>query len=526
VFFLLIGRLFQAKTYHALSFDRDYRSYLPVGVVRRTKTGEEVVSADSLMAGDEIIIRNQELIPVDGNLADGEGCIDYSFLTGESAPQIVRSGERVMAGGRQLGGAIAIAVTKEVSGSYLARLWRADCFNQPCESPIVAAANVAAKYFTIAVLMIAVATALFWWQVDSSMTLNAVTAVLMVACPCALAMASPYVFGTAMRLLGRNGIYLRSAQTVEQLAHTTHIVFDKTGTLTYAGSREQATPNIHLSEYHRTLVSSLARQSIHPVSRFIWQNFWISSPFPVNRFDEAPGKGTSGIVEGHTVRIGSYEWVSRHGASASVAANGVTGSHVWIAIDDEVMEAVPIAKGLRPGLKDVVSKLARKYKLSLLSGDDDSSRDEMADVFESSERLFFHQSPQEKLDYVQNLQRSKACVVMIGDGLNDAGALRQADIGITIVEDTSSFTPSSDAIVAATSFRKLSSMVNFSQRSLRVLYLCFVISLAYNIIGLGFAVAGLLTPLVAAVLMPLSSVSVISVAVLATRYQAMREGLA
>ncbi len=526
VFFLLVGRLFQAKTYHVLSFDRDYRSYLPIGVVRRTKIGEEVVSVDSLMPGDEVVIRNQELIPVDGILSDGEACIDYSFLTGESEPHFVRSGERIMAGGRQIGSAITIEATKEVSSSFLARLWRADCFHKPRQSRVVAAANIAAKYFTVAVLIIAAATALFWWRVDASKMLNSVTAVLMVACPCALAMASPYVFGTAMRLLGRNDIYLRSAETVEQLAHTTHIVFDKTGTLTYSGSAESGAPNVQLNDYLRTLVASLARQSIHPVSRYIWQSFSNPVLLPVTRFEEVAGKGTCGIVDGHLVRLGSHGWASRNGAIATDSKNEIVGAHVWFAIDSDVLEAIPITKGLRPGLKDVLGNLARKFELSLLSGDDDSSQREMSQVFGHSKQLFYRQSPQEKLEYVQCLQKSQARVVMVGDGLNDAGALRQANIGMTIVEDTASFTPSSDAILAAKSFEKLPAIMNFSHRAMRVLYLCFAISLAYNVVGLGFAVAGLLTPLVAAVLMPLSSVSVISVAVLATRFQAAREGLA
>ncbi len=526
VFFLLVGRLFQAKTYHALSFDRDYRSYLPIGVVRRIKIGEEVVAVDSLVSGDEIVIRNQELAPVDGVLVDGVGCIDYSFLTGESEPQFVRTGERIKAGGRQIGSAIAIAATKTVSSSFLARLWRADCFHKPRPSQVVAAANIAAKYFTVAVLVIAAATALFWWRVDSSMMLNAVTAVLMVACPCALAMASPYVFGTAMRLLGRNDIYLRSAETVELLAHTTHIVFDKTGTLTKAGWAEMGTPYLPHNDYFRTLVASLARQSIHPVSRHIWQTFGVPVLLPVTRFEEVTGKGTCGIVEGHLVRLGTYDWASRNGAIATNNTNGIAGAHVWFAIDNEVLEAIPISKGLRPGLKVVLSKLADKFELSLLSGDDNSSRREMSRVFGTGKQLFYRQSPQEKLEYVQCLQKRKACVVMVGDGLNDAGALRQADIGITIVEDTASFTPSSDTIMAAKSFEKLPAVMNFSKRSMRVLYLCFAISLVYNVVGLGFAVSGLLTPLVAAVLMPLSSVSVVLIAVLATRYQAVREGLA
>ena len=328
VFFLLLGRLFQAKTYHALSFDRDYRSYLPVGVVRRTATGEEVVPADSLVSGDKVIIRNQELIPVDGILIEGEGCVDYSFLTGESAPQTIQHGERVMAGGRQTGGAVVIMATKEVSSSYLARLWRADCFHQPRESRVVAAANIAAKYFTIAVLAIAVATVLFWWRVNPSMILNAVTAVLMVACPCALAMASPYVFGTAMRFLGRNGCYLRSAGTVEQLAQTTHVIFDKTGTLTYADSGESATAKSAMSHYHRSLVISLARQSVHPVSRSICRMFGNAKSIPVTQFEEIPGKGTQGKVDGHLVRIGSYEWASRKGAVAGNADNRPAGSGV------------------------------------------------------------------------------------------------------------------------------------------------------------------------------------------------------
>jgi Cu+-exporting ATPase len=187
--------------------------------------------------------------------------------------------------------------------------------------------------------------------------------------------------------------------------------------------------------------------------------------------------------------------------------------------------SIPVAKVLRPGLKEIVGKLSRKFKLSLLSGDDDSSRVEMTSIFGDNGSLYFRRSAEDKLTYVRSLQHRGEYVVMVGDGLNDAGALRQADIGVSIVEHTSAFSPSSDVILAGDSFGKLPAVFGFSRRSMSILYICFAISLAYNVVGLAYAVSGVLTPLVAAVLMPLSSASVLAVAVLGTRFQAAREGL-
>lgn len=232
VFLLLCGRWFQHKTYAGMSFERDYKAFFPLAALRRGCGGDHAVPVTTLAVGDRILVRHQELIPADAVVRAGAPCVDYSFVTGEAEPVRPAPGATLYAGGKQVGGALELEIIKPVSQGYLASLWNHEAFHKTREQPLRTLTNRAGRIFTYAVIAIAAGTTLAWWWLDPTRALRAGTAVLLVACPCALALTAPFVLGTAQRLLGRHRLFLRNSDVVETLGRLDTVVFDKTGTLT------------------------------------------------------------------------------------------------------------------------------------------------------------------------------------------------------------------------------------------------------------------------------------------------------
>jgi Cu+-exporting ATPase len=523
-FFLLVGRLFQQKTYDHLSFDRDYRSYFPISVLRVTAQGETSVPIAELNVGDRIRVRNQELVPADGILLNGEGFLDYSFVTGESEPQHRADGEQVYAGGRQVGGAIELRVTKKASQSYLTRLWNSPLLQSQAQPHITDLANRVGKYFTAAVLVVAAGAALYWLPRDTHLALNAFTSVLIIACPCALALSSPFALGTALRLLGRKEFYLRTPATVEALAAVDTIVFDKTGTLTKSQDSEILFEGSPLTAYEMSLAVSLARQSTHPVSRRLAQLPHSTPKNEVHDFAEVAGRGITGQVDGHLVRLGRRDWASWTPGAENTSLSGADTAS-YLSIDKKMRGQFRFTNKYRDGVPAMVSGLRQNYHLALLSGDKDHEQERLRGFLGEDATLIFEQSPHDKLAYISRLQQENHRVLMVGDGLNDGGALRAADVGIAVSEDTAAFSPGCDGILRADGLAALPRYLRFARRSLTVVKVSFALSFVYNLVGLSFAVTGQLSPLISAVLMPASSISVVLFATTLTGLQARAAGV-
>jgi len=521
VFFLLIGKWFQQKTFDTLSFDRDYKSYFPVAVTVIKDNDEITVPVTALAIGDRIKIRNNELIPADAILLNGDAQVDFSFVTGESDPIKKVVGEIIYAGGRQKGSNIELEVSKKVSQSYLTQLWNNDTFAKNTTSHINSFQQVVSKYFTVALLIIAFGSAAFWLVVNPSLSLNAFTAVLIIACPCALALSSPFALGTAMRVLGRNKFYIKSPAVVEQMAHMDTLVFDKTGTLTQPSASSIVYIGKPLTVNQIQIVAAVVSQSIHPLSQKIKSHLGIQNVPLVTSFKEIPGNGMEAKVNDHSVVIGSLNFV---GANQNEKDNNLA-TRVYIKIDNLLLGFFEMEQGYRKGLADILTQLAPSFNQYLLSGDNDKERDSLRAYFKQDEKMFFNQSPGDKLNFIHALQQQNKKVVMIGDGLNDAGALKAAHVGISVTENTAHFSPASDVIMDAGEFLNFPKYFDFARNTLKVIHISFVISLIYNILGLSFAVQGTLSPLFAAVLMPISSVTVIVFTTLTTTFFAKKGGL-
>ena len=526
IFFLLCGRLFQKKTYDRLTFDRDYKGFFPLSVVRKKSCGEASVAISQLEIGDHLILRNGELLPADAKLVSDEACLDYSFVTGESEPVPRTAGDHLYAGGRQVGGAIEVETVKSVAQSYLAALWNNEAFRKNSDNDLDSLTNRYSKRFTRLVIGIALAAAAFWIFRDSSKALKAFTSVLIVACPCALALSAPLAHGTAQRILAKLKIFLKNALVIERMAEVDTIVLDKTGTLTCADARgvefqfAAGARNSELSAEESDWVGSLARHSTHPHSVRIAKSLSFST-LPVGKFEETPGAGIEGEIAGHKLLLGSRAWLQRLGVA--IGQYGVppkinSGSAVFVAIDGTLRGSFTLENSLRPEVAELITQLGGKFELVLLSGDNEREAARFQKLFGEGAVLKFNQSPADKLNFVRELQTRGRKVMMVGDGLNDAGALKQAEVGVAVVEQIGIFSPASDVILDAAELPRLARVLAFARSAARVVRAGFIISALYNLVGVSIAAAGLLSPIVCAILMPLSSATVVIFACGATAW--------
>lgn len=517
VFFLLLGKFFQQKTYSYLSFERDYKSYFPMAVTRLTKNNsneslEEQIQVYKIKAGDRILIRNGELIPIDAVLIKGQANIDYSFVTGEAEVVRKESGETLYAGGRQQGGVLEIEAIKAIDQSYLTKLWSNEVFDKDKNSEFQTLINQISKRFTTGVLSIAFTATLFWLIYDPSKALNVFTAVLIIACPCAIALATPFTLGNLLRIFGRNKFYLKEASVIEQIAKIDCVVFDKTGTITSNNKTEIFYEGLKLNTEEQSLLSSSLRASSHPLSRQLYQILDKNNIQGLDEFQEYTGQGISAETNGNRIKIGSETFVR----DFSTETKELNKTSVHISSNEEYKGCYVFKNSYREGLAQLFKELGESKKLFILSGDNDGEKERLEKMLPLTTRFYFNQKPDDKLAFIKKLQEEGKLVMMIGDGLNDAGALAQSNVGIAISENINVFSPACDGILEASNLPQLSKYFQLSAKGIKIIKWSFVLSLCYNAIGLAFAVTGNLMPVIAAILMPLSSISIVAFATLAT----------
>lgn len=501
VFFMLIGKWFQKRTYQSLAFDRDYKSFYPIAVTKITPQGNQNILLSNLKKGDRILLRDEEILPADAILIHGEARIDNSFVTGESKLITKNVGDRIYAGGKQTGAAIELDIIEEVNQSYLTNLWNNDAFAKN-SSDFDNLINRVSRYFVWVILGIALLAGVYWFFSDFSKLFQVVTAILIVACPCALALSAPFTLGNIMRVMGRKKFYVKDILTIEKMAKANAVVFDKTGTITQSQSSETEYEGSPLSDQEKLAVYSLSFQSNHPLSRSIHACFEFDKMAALQDYKQLKGKGHSAVINGSYIALGSRDWLTEERKENNLE------TEVFVKINDTVKGRFIFKNKYRKNLDRIIHSL-KEYQLFVLSGDNDSEKEYLSQLFPEGSVLKFNQSPLEKLNFIKSLQEKGSTVIMLGDGLNDAGALKQSDVGIAIAEDMNSFSPSCDAILGSPSFSLLPNFIRLSKRGIFLVIIAFIISFLYNIIGLSFAITGNLEPVVAAILMPVSSVSVV-----------------
>lgn len=513
VFFMLIGRWFQDKSYDSFAFDRDYTSFFPLGVTVLQEGNEISKPLSELKKGERVLIKSDEMIPADSILISNGALVDYSFVSGENAPIEVMKGALVYAGGIQKGRAIQLEVVKLVGQSYITELWN---------SPLLKSEKNAEKsfvhpwsqYFTIILFTIAISSGIYWSIYDTSKIMPSVTAVLIVACPCSLLLTVTFTYGNVLRWLGKSKFYCKNASVIEAIDKIDTIVFDKTGTLTNHTETTLAYEGVPLSNNEMLAIKSITKESLHPLSQLIAQFYFskVEGIVEVNKIENFIGKGTKANSSEFEVLIGSVSFL----ASNHIYINQQPeGSVVCLAINKQFKGVYKVSHTYRTGIAAVAASFKnRGYQLHLLSGDHPTEKNNLIQILGTDVTLLFEQSPADKLNYIQQLQSQGRKVMMVGDGLNDAGALQKSNVGVAVTDQSHLFTPASDAILAGEQISRLDALINYAKKAKLIIIFIFSLSIIYNIVGMYFATSAQLSPMVAAILMPISSISIVALSAL------------
>ena len=513
VFFMLIGRWFQDKSYDSFAFDRDYTSFFPLGVTVLQEGNEINKPLAELTKGERVLVKSEEMIPADSILLSDGALVDYSFVSGENAPIEVMKGTLVYAGGIQKGSAIRLEVVKPVGQSYITELWNSPLLKSEknIEKSFV---HPWSQYFTIILFAIAISSGIYWSVYDTSKIMPAVTAVLIVACPCSLLLTVTFTYGNVLRWLGKSKFYCKNASVIEAIDKIDTIVFDKTGTLTNHQETHLEYEGVPLSNNEMLAIKSITNESLHPLSQLIAQFYLskIEGLGEVNKIENFIGKGTKAICGDLEILIGSVPFL----ASNHIAANfQQEGSVVCLAINDQFKGIYKVNHTYRKGIAAVAERFKnRGYQLHLLSGDHPTEKNNLIQILGNDVTLLFKQSPEDKLNYIQKLQSQGRKVMMVGDGLNDAGALQKSNVGVAVTDQSHIFTPASDAILAGEQMSGFDALINYAKKAKLIILLIFGLSIIYNIVGLYFATSAQLSPMVAAILMPISSISIVALSAL------------
>ncbi len=516
LFFLLIGKWFQQKSFDFLSFERNYKAYFPLVISKLIDGKEQTCPLQEIEVGDRLIIRNQEIIPADAILILGKSQMDYSFVTGESEYITLEPGNSMYAGGRHQGELIEIEIKKALNQSHLTQLWEQQAFKDPNHKTEnwENFANTVGAYFTVVLLSLATVVGIYWFQQDPTKWQNAVVSVLVIACPCALAISYPFALGHGIRWMAKFNFFIKDIQAFERMSQVDAIVFDKTGTLTLHQDAEPKFKLIReLSSWETNIIYSMVNQSTHPLSRQLthyFRSIQLDTTENLDSINEIPGKGIEATKNGIIFQVGHARFTGH--ALAKQQDFIRSDSQLFIRIGEEPIGFIEFPWQNREGIEYMIHALQANYDVYLLSGDKKNHAGSLLDWFPNETHYQFECSPLDKMNFIQDLQSKGMKVAMVGDGLNDAGALKQAHVGIAISEDHLHFTPSSDAILQGKQLVHLPKFLKFAKFGLQLIKASFVLSLVYNLFGLSYAVQGTLSPLIAAILMPVNSLSMLLIA--------------
>jgi Cu+-exporting ATPase len=416
-----------------------------------------------------------------------------------------------------VGKVIEMEVLFSVSQSYLTQLWSNDVFQKRVKQKHKSITDRISRYFTPALLALAFLSFGYWIFIDIATAFNVFTAILIVACPCALALTAPFTLGNVLRILGNRKIYLKNALVVEQLAKVDTIIFDKTGTITTNKKTAITYEGSELNGLELKLLKNVLRGSNHPLSRRLYDFIPNLDKMATTSFEEIIGKGIVSEIDGNTIKLGSSQFLK------TMTENTHKKTKVHVEINGVYKGSYVFNNQYRKGLEILFERLAKSYHLVVLSGDNDGERSILEKMVPAGTTLVFNQKPEQKLQYIAQLQSEGKNVMMVGDGLNDAGALAQSNVGISISENVNVFSPACDGILDATQFEKINFLMRYSKNAMITIYMSFGLSLLYNLVGLSFAVTGGLDPIVAAIIMPLSTITIVSFVTLMTNLLARKQ---
>jgi Cu2+-exporting ATPase len=520
----LVGRYLQRTHQRRSARASDLLSALAPSIAHLLESGgTRDVPADGVVAGDIVEVRQGERVAIDGVVTLGRSAVDCSLLTGESLPVELSPGERVHAGTTNLSSRLEIRVEAAGASTRLGRLMQSVETAQRERAPIVRLADRVAGRFVLAILVVAALTLLLWLWLDPAHAVDHTVALLVVTCPCALGMATPLAVSAALRKAARGGVLFKSGEFVEALSQPGVIVFDKTGTLT---------------EGRLTLVSWLGDETAqafaraaeansgHPIALAFQRAFAENELYCENRV-ELTG-GLRAHVIGRDVLVGSLSLVQRELERVPAWAQRAVQSHadggrtpVLVAMDGQVRAVAAFADSVRSDARSSLKRLGTLgFRFQVLSGDHQRVVDSVVkELGISFEATVGGATPEAKCEAVSQLRAAGQRVFMVGDGVNDANAMVAADVGIAVHGGAEACLSAADAFTTRPGLATIAFAAEGARRTMQVIRRGIALSLGYNLIGIGFAVTGHLDPLVAAILMPLSSITVVTAALRARTFE-------
>jgi Cu2+-exporting ATPase len=523
VFLLLVGRFIQYTQQRRADDAVGLLFSLTPSSCHVIRDGRSIdVPVEALRAGDLVEVRPGELLPADGSVDSGQSCVNQALLTGESMPASVAEGSRVHAGSQNIGGVLRVRVERVGSDTRVGQLMRLIERGVQEKPPIVQFADKVGGYFTAAVCLASAATFTFWSFSGLTAAIDHTVAFLIVTCPCVLGLATPLTVALAIGRLARNDILVKSAAALERLSCGGALLLDKTGTITEGRLRLLSW---HGDESLKGPVAEVERHSTHPVARALCEALGHIEPparlrTALAEIIETAGGGISARLAGQTLRIGSPGFISRQGVAIPAAldfvirqiqAEGATA--VVVALGIEAAAVAGLGDRIRDDSQPALAELRRlRWSPSIISGDaSDVVRHVARRIGVDCTHAAGELSPEQKLCRVRSA--GAGVTVMVGDGVNDAAALAAADVGIAVHGGAEASLAAADVYVARPGLAPLVELARMSRRAMRIIRRNLLVSLAYNLLAGALAAAGMMTPLVAAIIMPVSSATVLSIAV-------------
>jgi Cu2+-exporting ATPase len=523
IFVILIGRYLEGMFRHqAVSATKRLMELQPRVALLVRDGQEQMTSIRGIKPGDQVLVKPGYTVPVDGIVLEGQSAVDESMLSGESLPVRKQQGAVVSAGTLNTSGVLLVEVRTQMQDTTLSRIIRLVEEAQASKAPIQRLADTIVPWFVLVTLICASITFFIWTRDDFEIALMAATSVLIITCPCALGMATPMSIAVASGLGAKHGILVKNGLVLETLSRVTHFVLDKTGTLT-EGKMSVSGVDVAPGETADLLVglaAAVERFSEHSIARAIVaeaeSRHCQARNTDIRDFEAKAGRGVVAQVNGETILLGSAEWLAQSGVMLDAvldqrarALEAQATSCVYMARAGKHVAIFAIADRLRADARALVDALrASGIGLTLLSGDRKPVVEAVARELGGME-VIAGVLPQDKDQVIRRLQQNGAIVAMVGDGVNDAPALIRADVGIALGSGTDVSVESADIVLMHNELRKVLQATQLSRRTLRTIRQNIGLSFVYNIIMVPLAMMAKVSPLVAAITMPISSLIVI-----------------
>ncbi|NND98254.1 MAG: heavy metal translocating P-type ATPase [Pirellulaceae bacterium] len=520
VFLLLLGRWIQFRQQHRAARSVDLLLRITPRHAKRLGTDGEcdLVLVDSLQVGDVVEVSAGEGIPVDGTITNGQTTVDRSLLTGESEPIMLGQGEKVVAGSVNLTRLIQISVDAIGQQTRIGRLMKTVETAAATKTPIGQLADRIGGVFVVVVTILALVTLLAWWQNGWAIAAEHATSLLIVACPCALALATPLAIAVAIGRSAHRKILVRDGSSMQRLSGSGTVWFDKTGTLTEG--RPRVVEMLGDTEAIG-LAAAIEAHCCHPVADcIITEAHRLRLDIPADAFLEGVGSGgITGRSGGRSIAVGTLNFLRKQSVSicdefSQAAENFSLRGHspVTIAVDGRACTMIGIVDPIRRGAAESIGNLRKSgWRIGILSGDNRQVVQQVAQKVGIDQDVARGElSPEDKLEIVRRTGADAGSVVMIGDGANDAAALAAADVGIAVRGGAEISLQAAPIYLASTKLVTLAELFDAARSTKYLIYTTFAVSLSYNLVAVSLAMAGQISPLLAAVLMPISSVSVLA----------------